>query len=82
MDVVRKGEVIGIGESQAKRFIKRMTDTGMMMRKAKRHYLNPIYFLNGKHVSDELYWLFHVQLNDVLPKWVQDSYAQRRDDGL
>ena len=59
MDAMRIGEVIGIGESQAKRFIKRMTDVGMMVRTTKRYYLNPIYFLNGKYVSDELYWLFH-----------------------
>ncbi|WP_338652689.1 hypothetical protein V6B14_12825 [Sporosarcina psychrophila] len=78
----RIGEVIGIGESQAKRFIKRMTDTGMKVKRAKRYYLNPIYFLNGKHVNDELYWLFRTQLNDVLPKGVQDSYVQRRDGGL
>jgi len=66
MDVVRIGGLIGVGESQTKRFIKRMTETGMIVRGMKRYYLNPIYFLNGKHVSDELYWLFHTQLNDVL----------------
>ncbi|KAA0941641.1 hypothetical protein FQ087_21040 [Sporosarcina sp. ANT_H38] len=54
MDAVKIGEAIGVGESQAKRFIKRMTDTGMMMRGAKRYYINPIYFLNGKYMNDEL----------------------------
>lgn len=81
MDLARMGRIVGVQERQAYRFYKRMEAAGMMV-KTKRptqYVINPVYFLNGKTITDELYWIFNDQLKEQLPKWVQDEYKKRKE---
>lgn len=87
MKVKQISDVIGTQDRQTQRFLSKMIGLGMMKKvtinatdiKVVRYLINPLFFLNGKAISDELYWLFNEELNKVLPKWVQDEYTKRRD---
>ena len=39
--------------------------------KQVQYYMNPIYFFNGKWLSLNLYLLFKVDLDGVLPEWAR-----------
>lgn len=91
MDIERMGKVIGIGERQARRFIKKTMNMGIIKRvavttlggvKTVQYVMNPVYFLNGKHISDYLYWTFQEQLDKVLPVWAKEQYLSRKEGGL
>lgn len=85
MNIVQMGEVIGLKERQAYRFIKKMVSVGMMARSVTpilggheiQYIVNPLFFLNGKTISDHLYGLFKEHLNEHLPQWVQEKYRTR-----
>lgn len=42
--------------------------------KQVQYYMNPIYFFNGKWLSLNLYLLFKVDLDGVLPDWVRQKF--------
>lgn len=85
MNIVQMGEVVGLKERQAYRFIKKMVSVGMMVRSATpilggheiQYIVNPLFFLNGKFISDFLYGLFKEQLDETLPQWVRERYRKR-----
>lgn len=84
------GKVIGLEERQASRFLSKMqkmkmivkSDVPIMGGTEEQYLLNPLYFLNGKHINDHLYWTFQEQLDEILPKWVKEQYRERKDGGL
>jgi hypothetical protein len=88
MTIKQMGTVIGLQERQAYRFIKKMIGLRMIAKydapisggHEVQYVINPVYFLNGKTISDDLYWLFNDHLKEELPKWVQDEYMKRRDE--
>lgn len=81
------GKVIGSEERQTFRFLKKMTEIGMMAKVTidtdgvKRvHYLiNPLYYMNGRNINDLLYWAFQEQLDYYMPEWAKERYAERRE---
>ncbi len=85
MDIKQMGKAIGLQERQAYRFIKRMTDIGMVARSVTpvlgghevQYIVNPLYFMNGKTISDSLYKIFQDQLDKQLPAWVKETYRKR-----
>jgi hypothetical protein len=79
MGVEQIGEVIGLQGRQAQRFLKKMMDSDVIAKRGMEYVMNPLYFLNGKTIEDELYWLFQAQLDTHLSAWVRDTYRKRRD---
>lgn len=77
MSVEQMGKVIGVQQRQAYRFIKRMIDMRMIAKDGEQHVINPLYFLNGRIITDRLYWLFEDSLKDHLNEWVQKAYRER-----
>ena len=90
MNIVQMGNAIGLKERQAYRFIKKMIGLGMMVRAMTpilggyevQYIMNPLFFLNGKTISDPLYLLFQPQLDEHLPKWVRDTYKKRMENAI
>ncbi len=81
MTIEQMGEVIGVQQRQAYRFIKRMIDMRMMAKDGEQHVINPLYFLNGRIITDRLYWLFDEPLNEHLTDWVKKTYRERERGG-
>ena len=87
MNTVQIGEVIGLQERQAYRFMKKMVSVGMIKRinapimggHELQYIVNPLYFMNGKFINDELFTTFNDELTIHLPKWVQDKFKLNRD---
>jgi len=42
--------------------------------KQVQYYMNPIYFFYGKWLSLNLYLLFKMDLDGVLPEWVRRKF--------
>lgn len=76
------GKVIGAEERQAYRFIKRMMGMEIVAKVDDTYIINPLYFFNGKTITDELYWLFCGSVDKHLSPWVRDMYVKRRDKGV
>lgn len=84
------GKVIGIGDRQTDRFLNKMSrlqmivkaDVPIMGGTEERYIMNPLYFLNGKHISDYLYWTFQEQLDQHLSLWIREEYRKRKEGGL
>lgn len=76
------GQIIGIQQRQAERFISKMIKLGIMAKVSIKvegktevqYYLNPIYFFSSNRIPLNLYLIFRKQLDEVLPKWVKESY--------
>lgn len=81
MALDRIAVTIQTGERQTQRFIKKMMDLGLMKRNGQEYVVNPLYFLNGKMISDSLYWLFQEELDLHLTAWVRDTYRKRKEGG-
>lgn len=83
-DVERIAEVIGLGPRQAYRFIAKMINLGIMAKvkvevggkKEIHYYLNPIHFCSSNRINLNLYLLFRDQLDQVLPEWVKQKFAE------
>lgn len=81
------GKAIDLEERQAYRFISKMlklkmiakVDVPIMGGTEERYLMNPIYFLNGKHIGDFLYWTFQEQLDKEIPIWAREQYRKRKD---
>ncbi len=92
MKVKQIGDVIDTQDRQTRRFITKMTQLHLLKRKIvpvvvgeevhkEVHYIiNPLYFLNGKTISDSLYWTFNEELGEHLPQWVHDEYTKRANE--
>ena len=83
-DVAGIGSLLGIGERRAQQFIAKMTKTGMLARveieagnndRQVQFYVNPIYFFSSNRIPLNLYLIFKLQLDEVLPQWVKEKYA-------
>lgn len=72
------GKVIGIEERQTRRFIKKMIEVRMMAKDGEQYVVNPLYFLNGKVITDYMYWLFEDHLNEYMTEWVRKTYRERK----
>ena len=44
-----------------------------------QYYINPIYFMNGKWLSANLYFLFQKDLDDFLPQYAKDFFQNLGD---
>lgn len=75
------GDLLGIRSIY--RFMKRMIDMKMIAKDGKHYIINPLYFLKGKTISDELYWLFNESIDHHLSQWIRDMYIKRKlnEDG-
>ena len=79
---VQIGQIIGLKEYQAKKFIRKMIRLGIMARatvevgggKEVQYYINPIYFFSSNRIPLSLYLLFRKELDKVLPAWVKAEY--------
>ena len=84
------GTVITLGERQNARFLKRMEALGIIKKvdapimggTEERYIMNPLYYLNGKHISDYLYWTFQEHFERTLPAWVNEEYRKRKGGGV
>lgn len=76
------GAVLGL--EYPYRFLKRMRELRMIVKigRGKKEYyiMNPLFFLKGKTISDELYWLFEESMDEHLSQWIKDTYTRRRDE--
>lgn len=76
-----------MSERHTYRFLKKMMDLGMMakvvveqeQKQDVQYYMNPIYFLNGRNLNDNLYWLFNKYLDQHLPDWVINEFRSRKE---
>jgi len=80
------GEVIELKEYQAKKFVRKMIDLGIMAKvnveagekKEVHFYVNPIYFFSSNRIPLNLYLIFRNQLDCYLPDWVKAKYAETK----
>jgi hypothetical protein len=81
---IQIGQVIGLKEYQAKKFIRKMISLGIIARatvevagrREVQYYVNPVYFFSSNRIPLNLYLLFRKELDKVLPAWVKDEYAK------
>jgi hypothetical protein len=82
MQAEQIGKRLKIGRSTAYRFLDHCIERELIARDATLigdqericYIMNPIYFLNSKYISLELYLKFKDQLDPILPAWVIDRY--------
>jgi len=79
-----------LGLTYPDRFLKKMNELDVITKitrhlgegkKETQYVMNPLYFLKGRTISDELYWLFNESLDEHFSQWIRDTYARRRDEG-
>lgn len=83
------GVIVGLKAYQAKDFVRNMIKVSMIAKVTVlvgnetiiQYYINPIYFFSSNRISLNLYLIFRTQLDEVLPRWVQDEYAASNDKG-
>lgn len=86
MGIKQIAKVIGTEERQTHRFIKKMTETGIIAKvtidtegsKRNLYLVNPLYFMNGRNINDLLYWAFQEQLDYYMPEWAKERYGERK----
>ena len=86
MGIKQIAKAIGTEERQTHRFIKKMTETGMVAKvtidtegsKRVLYLVNPLYFMNGRNINDLLYWAFQEQLDYYMPEWAKERYGERK----
>lgn len=77
------GEVIGLGERQTKRLLKKYMDLKVMEKghysssDKEYYYLNPLYFFSSKRIPLNLYLIFKDSLDEHLPEWVINKYREK-----
>jgi len=77
------GQIVGLKAYQARDFVRSMIKVSMLAKVTvlvghdtiTQYYVNPIYFFGSNRISLNLYLIFRKQLDEVLPRWVQDEYA-------
>ena len=82
--IERIGQVIGLRRSQAHAFLSKMISLGLIAKadtKVAEHtdtyyYLSPLYYFASNRIPLHLYMIFRRQLDDVLPMWVIQRYAE------
>lgn len=89
MTVKQIGDIISTQDRQTRRYINKMIQLQLMSRQIVKtmvrnkvhkeiHYIiNPLYFMNGKTISDNLYEVFRGSMDKHLPPWVVDKYTNR-----
>lgn len=89
MTVKHISSIIGTQDRQTRRFIGKMIQLQLMSRqvvktmernkihKAIHYVINPMYFMNGKTISPNLYEIFRGSMDKHLPSWVVDKYQKR-----
>lgn len=78
-------QVIGCQERQARRFIDKMMDLGLIAKvktevagmTQTQYYLNPLYFSSSNRIPLNLYLIFKPHLDEYLPTWVIRRYSQQ-----
>lgn len=84
MDVKMVARDIQVGERQAFRFLAKMVRLGVMKqvrvkgqgRDEIQWYINPIYFHSSNRIPLNLYLIFREELNEHLPPWVKQRFAE------
>lgn len=87
MTVQQIAKTINSSTRHTYRFLKNMTDLGMMAKvtieykgKNRIHYLiNPLYYMNGRNVGYLLYLAFQDQLAEHIPEWAKNRYKEQRE---
>lgn len=78
------GRILGIKIRQTQRFIEKMIRLGVIKRvlvdgggeKDTHFYINPIYFFSSNRIPLNLYLIFRKELDQHLPDWVKEKYAE------
>jgi hypothetical protein len=76
-------DIAGISGWRGKAFVEKMVKEKLIGRfdmiignqKRTQYYINPVYFFAGKRIGLDLYLMFQEELNQILPDWVQKSFA-------
>ena len=63
---------LGISKRHFYRFFKIATEKQIIREHDGKLYMNPLFFICGRHLSHQLYTLFSDQLDAFLPRWVID----------
>lgn len=89
MTIKHIGNIIGTQDKQTRRFVTKMIQLQLMSQQVVKtierneihkeiHYIiNPMYFMNGKTISENLYEVFRGSMDKHLPSWVKDKYQKR-----
>lgn len=69
-------DYLGSSISRCYRFLKRMEELGIIRKREKMYYVNPLYIMADNRLDPELYRIFADLLESHIPDWAKERYKE------